>query len=184
MTTSDIDLLDAVFDKTERIIARVRPDQARLPTPCVDFDVARVVDHLVGWAKSFAAKLTGGAFEGDPNDYRAGAEPAADFHDAAGTIIGAYRDGGDATKQLPVGVLLMEYIVHGWDLAAATGQPADFTPAEAGRALDMGQQMLKPEYRGPGKTFGYEAEASDSASAVEKLVAFLGRSPEWAASKG
>jgi uncharacterized protein (TIGR03086 family) len=181
MTTSDIDLLDSVFDKTERIIARVSPDQAQLPTPCVDFDVARIVDHLVGWANSFAARLTGGTFEGDPNDYRAGADPAADFHDAAARIIRAYRDGGDAAQQLPIGVLLMEYVVHGWDLATATGQPADFTPAEADRALDMGQQMLKPEYRGPGKAFGHEADVSDSAGSVEKLVAFLGRSPDWAA---
>jgi uncharacterized protein (TIGR03086 family) len=184
VTASDIDLLASAFDTTERIMAGVRPEQARLPTPCSDFDVARLVDHLVGWAKSFAAKLTGGTFEGDPNDYRAGADPAADFHDAAGTIVGAYRDGGDAAKQLPVGVLLMECIVHGWDLATATGQPTSFTRAEADRALDMGQQMLKPEYRGPGKAFGFEVEASDSAGSVEKLVAFLGRSPDWAATTG
>jgi uncharacterized protein (TIGR03086 family) len=180
MTASDVDLLDSVFAKTERIIAGVRPDQAQLPTPCVDFDVARVVDHLVGWADSFAARLTGGAVD-DPGDYRAGADPVADFHDAAQRIVGAYRAGGDAAEQLPVGVLLMEYTVHGWDLATATGQPANFTPAEADRALDMGRQMLKPEYRGPDKAFGYEVEVADSAGAVERLVAFLGRNPDWAA---
>jgi uncharacterized protein (TIGR03086 family) len=181
MTASDIDLLASAFDKTERIMARVSPDQAQLPTPCGEFDVARLVDHLVGWAKSFEARLTGGTFEGDPNDYRAGADPAADFHDAAAAITGAYRDGGDSAEQLPVGVLLMECIVHGWDLATATGQPTDITPAEADRALEMGQQMLKPEYRGPGQPFGYEAQVSDSAGSVEKLVAFLGRSPDWPA---
>lgn len=182
MTTADIDLLASVFAKTEGIIAGVSPDHPQLPTPCADFDVARIVDHLVGWANSFAAKLTGGTFEGDPNDYRARANPVADFHKAAGTIMGAYRTEGDAAQQLPVGVLLMEYIVHGWDLATATGQPVSFTPAEADRALELGQQLLKPEYRGPGKAFGYEAEVSDSAGSVEKLVAFLGRSPDWQAS--
>jgi uncharacterized protein (TIGR03086 family) len=182
MSASDLDLLESVLDKTEGIIAGVRPDQVRLPTPCADFDVARVVDHLVGWASSFAARLSGGTFEGDPNDYRAGADPVADFHDAAGTIAGAYRDGGEAAAQLPVGILLMEFVVHGWDLATATGQTVSFTPAEADRALDTGQQMLKPEYRGPGKTFGYEAEVPDSASSVDRLVAFLGRSPGWTTS--
>jgi len=39
--------------------------------------------------------------------------------------------------------------------------------------------MLKPEYRGPGKTFGYEVEVSDDAGPVDRLVAFLGRDPGW-----
>jgi uncharacterized protein (TIGR03086 family) len=178
---ADIDLLGSAFDTTERIMARVSPDQARLPTPCDDFEVARLLDHLVGWAKSFAARLTGETYEGDPNDYRAGADPAAEFRDAAGTIVGAYRDGGAAAQQLPIGVLLMECIVHGWDLATATGQPPDFTTAQADRALHMGRQMLKPDYRGPGKAFGHEVEISEAAGSVARLVAFLGRSPAWAA---
>ena len=151
------------------------------PTPCTDFDVTRLVDHLVGWANAFATRLTGGSAAGDPNDYRAGARPAAEFHDAAQSLIGAYRAGGEPTQQMPVGFLVMEFLTHGWDLAAATGQPATFDPAAAELALHTGRQMLKPEYRGPGQSFGEEVEVDPTAGPVERLVAFMGRNPDWQA---
>ena len=179
MDASEIDQLESSLARTETIVAGVRADQAGLPTPCAEYDVARLVDHLVGWATSFAARVTGGTFEGDPNDFHAGADPTGEFHAGAQTIVAAYRAGRPEAEGLPVGLLLMEYVGHGWDLATATGQPVTFTAAEAEPALKMGQQMLKPEYRGPGQAFGLEAEAGEAAGSVDRLVAFLGRSPGW-----
>jgi uncharacterized protein (TIGR03086 family) len=179
MDGSEIDQLASALGKTESIIAGVLPGQGSLPTPCADFDVARLVDHVVGWATSFAARLTGGTYEGDPNDHRTGTEPAAEFHAASEKIVAAFRSGRAETEQTPVGMLLMEYVTHGWDLAIATGQPASFTAEEADVALSLGRQMLKPEYRGPGRGFGPETEVANSAGSVDKLVAFLGRSPGW-----
>jgi uncharacterized protein (TIGR03086 family) len=179
MDASEVDLLESALGKTEAIVAGVRPEQSRLPTPCADYDVARLVDHVVGWATSFAARVTGVTFEGDPNDHRAGVDPAAAFHTAAETIVEAYRSRRGETEALPVGMLLMEYVGHGWDLATATGQPVTFTAQEADPARKLGEQMLKPEHRGPGKAFGFEIEAGEAAGSVERLVAFLGRSPDW-----
>jgi uncharacterized protein (TIGR03086 family) len=179
MSEPEIDLLESVLDETEATIAAVRPGQEHLPTPCPDFDVARVVDHLVGWANSFAARLTGGSVTGDPNDYRVGVKPATEFHQAAQEIVGAYREGGEQAQKLPVGFLIMEFLVHGWDLATATGSSVRFRPAAADLGLATGRQMLQPEYRGPGKTFGYEVEVSDAAGPVDRLVAFMGRDPGW-----
>lgn len=179
MSPSEIDLLESVLNEAEATIAAVRPGQEHQPTPCPDLDVARIVDHLVGWARSFATRLTGGSDEGSPNDYRAGDDPATEFHQAAGTIIGAYREGGDQSQKLPVGFLIMEFLVHGWDLATATGRPVSFEPAAADLGLATGRQMLQPEYRGPGKSFGYEVEVSGTAGPVDRLVAFMGRDPGW-----
>ena len=181
MSSTDTDLLESALEKTAGVIAGVRPEQAHLPTPCTDFDVARVVDHMVGWAGSFAARLSGEPVDADPNDYRAGPDPAAEFRIAARSIVRAYREGGAAAGGLPVGVPLIEFVAHGWDLATATGQPVTYTSAEADRALDAGRQMLEPAYRGPGKKFGYEADVSPTAGPVEQLVAFLGRDPGWQA---
>lgn len=179
MGPSELDLLESVLDETEATIASVTPAQEHLPTPCPEMDVARLVDHLVGWASSFAARLTGGSVTGDPNDYRTGGNPATEFHQAAQTIVGAYREGGEQSQQLPVGLLIMEFLVHGWDLATATGRSVRFEPAAADLALATGRQMLQPEYRGPGKTFGYEVEVSEAAGPVDRLVAFMGRDPGW-----
>jgi uncharacterized protein (TIGR03086 family) len=177
MNPSEIDLLESVLGETEATVAAVTPAQEHLPTPCRELDVARIVDHLVGWANSFAARLIGSSVTGDPNDYRVGADPAAEFHQAAQTIVGAYREGGEQSQKLPAGFLTMEFLVHGWDLATATGRSVKFNPAAADLALATGRQMLQPEYRGPGKSFGYEVEVSDDAGPVDRLVAFMGRDP-------
>src|SRR5450631_2575099 len=95
MNPSEIDLLESVLDQTEATMASVMPGQEHLPTPCPEFDVARLVDHLVGWSSSFATRLTGGSVMGDPNDYRVGDDPATEFHQGAQTIVGAYREGGE-----------------------------------------------------------------------------------------
>jgi uncharacterized protein (TIGR03086 family) len=179
MSTSEIDLLESVLDQTEATIASVRPGQEHLPTPCPELDVARIVDHLVGWANSFATRLTGGSVTADPNDYSVGGNAATEFHQAAQRIVGAYREGGEQARKLPVGLIIMEFLVHGWDLAAATGWSVRFKPAAADLALATGAQMLQPQYRGPGKSFGYEVEVSDAAGPVDRLVAFLGRDPGW-----
>jgi uncharacterized protein (TIGR03086 family) len=184
MSQPEIDLLESVLGETEAAIASVAPGQEHLPTPCTDFDVARVVDHLVGWANSFAARLTGGSVTGDPNDFRAGATPAAEFHHAGQAILAAYREGGEESQKLPIGILMMEFLVHGWDLAAATGSSVRFSSDAADLALATGRQMLAPEYRGPGKTFGDEVEVSDTAGPVDRLVAFLGRDPGWQGAPG
>jgi uncharacterized protein (TIGR03086 family) len=184
MSPADIDLLESVLDETEATITAVTPGQEHLPTPCTEMDVARILDHLAGWAGSFAARLTGRSVTGDPNDYRVTGNPVTEFHQAAQTIVGAYREGGEQSQKLPVGFLLMEFLVHGWDLATATGQSVSFEPAAADLALATGRQMLKPEYRGPGKTFGFEVEVSDDAGPVDRLVAFLGRDPGWQAPRG
>ena len=96
-------------------------------------------------------------------------------------MVDGYRRGIDAAQKMPVGMLLMEYIVHAWDLAIATGQPLRFTGEEADGALQVGLGMLKPEYRGPGKAFGYEAPVSETADTLDRLVAFLGRDLQWQA---
>lgn len=184
MNQPEIVLLESVLDETEAAIASVAPGQEHLPTPCTDFDVARVVDHLVGWASSFALRLNGGPVTGDPNDFRAGATPATEFHQAGQAILAAYREGGEESQKLPIGILIMEFLVHGWDLATATGSPVTFRPDAADLALATGKQMLAPEYRGAGKTFGDEVEVSDAAGPVDRLVAFLGRDPGWPGAAG
>ena len=179
MATTETDLLDAVLTDTAATISAVTPDQQHWPTPCPDFDVARIVDHLVGWTSRFAAQMAGRAVEGDPDDFRTAGDPAAEFRQAAHTIVAAHRHGGEASKQLPVGIILMESLVHGWDVATATGQTVTFSAEAVDQALVAGRQMLKPEYRGPGKSFGLEVAASDAANPLQRLVAFLGRDPHW-----
>lgn len=179
MSESDVDLLESVLAETEATIRAVGPGQGHRPTPCADLDVARLTDHVVGWAASFAGRLTDGADVGDPNEYRVGPNPAAEFHQAAQRIVGSYRSMTAQSQNLPAGFLIMEFLTHGWDLATAIDRPVSYRDEAAELALTTGRLMLKPEYRGPDNSFGPEVPVPDSAGAVDRLVAFLGRNPAW-----
>jgi uncharacterized protein (TIGR03086 family) len=177
MSHSDVDLLETVLLETEATIAAVRSDQLHLSTPCADFDVTDLLNHMIGWARSFAARLTGASSTEDPNAYRVGENPAGEFHAAAQAIVVAYRSAAEPTGQLPAGFMVMEFLTHGWDLAAAIGRPPMY-PAEAAElGLTTAMEMLKPEYRG--SSFLPEVEVDSTEQAVDRLVAFMGRNPAW-----
>jgi uncharacterized protein (TIGR03086 family) len=181
----DVSLLSRVLDKTGGLIEGVRSDQWELPTPCTDWDVRALVEHILGWIRVFDAAANGGVFEGDPADYRLGDAPAEDFRSSADSLVEGWRAGGtERTVRLTMGEMpapmvfdmtLMEYVTHGWDVATATGQPVPFTDAEAEEVLGRARATLKPEYRGPDTAMGEEAEAPAGAPAVVRLAAFMGR---------
>lgn len=182
--------LAVVIDKTTTLLAAARPEQRALPTPCPDYDVAALTDHLVGWLRMFAARAAGTDYHDDPSAYKCGAHPAAEFAAAGAQAVAAFRSGAAdrplrmTSSELPgsmvLGMMLIEYVGHGWDLAVATGQPVPYAELEAQAALEAARGMLMPAYRGPGKTFGYEVEVSADASTVDRLVAFIGRDPHLA----
>jgi uncharacterized protein (TIGR03086 family) len=171
---------------------RVDPGQQELATPCPDYDVQKLVDHMVGWAHLFAAAACGETFEGDPTAYAAEEDAAQDFNRAADRIVEGWRSGGfDRTVRMTSGELpapmvfdmtLMEYLTHGWDLAVATGQPVPYSDTEAEETLRRAQRTLPDEYRGAGKPFGPARETASDADALTRLVAFLGRDPGSVAS--
>ncbi|GAA1427031.1 TIGR03086 family metal-binding protein [Microlunatus lacustris] len=171
------------------LLAGVTPDQLTLPTPCAEFDVAQLVQHLYGVADRVEALGHGRpaadvpAFVDDlPEDlaagYRALAErsQAAWADDAALTRVVVAPFGPLPGAQV-VGVYVSEQVTHGWDLAMATGQPAEAAPelAELGeRAI---RAVLDPLPRGGVVPFGPAVEAAPGAGPTERLAAYLGRSP-------
>jgi uncharacterized protein (TIGR03086 family) len=179
MGDHDIDLLAASLSEAEASVRAVRPEQRPDPTPCPDYDVGALVDHLVGWARSFADRLTGAEGGTDPGSYRAGDDPGAELHEAAASIVASYRSGAPGAAQLPLGMLVGEYAVHGWELSRAIGREPQVDPAAAELALTTLQGMLKPEYRGEGRAFGLEVAVDPSAPAIDRLVGFSGRDPGW-----
>jgi uncharacterized protein (TIGR03086 family) len=176
----DVANLASAVEVTEGIVAGVRAEQAHLPTPCTKYEVTQLLDHLVGFSSQFADKANGVTPPADPATTVAGDDPQATYHDAGARLVAGYRGGaeGDAT---PLGIVLVETITHGWDLATATGQPTPYTEASITAALDTSRGMLSPEYRGDGKPFADEVEVSSSAPALDRLVGFMGRDPHWSA---
>lgn len=184
---TEIDVLASILAKTGDLIAGVAPDRRGDPTPCPGFDVAGLVDHLVGWSGSFAAAAAGRVYEGDPAAVRAGDDPAGEFRAAAGEMVAGWREhgldrtvsiaGGETPGELAFNMTVMEYLTHGWDLAVASGQPVPFTDDEAAEVLARARRTLPDQYRGDGMPFGEVVPVPDDAPPVDRLVGFMGRDP-------
>jgi len=69
----------------------------------------------------------------------------------------------------------VENLVHGWDLARATGQPGWIPDDVAGRALAWSREQLTSRPEGPGAPFAAEVPVPPDAPAVDRLAGFLGR---------
>jgi uncharacterized protein (TIGR03086 family) len=183
----DNDLLTGILDKTGDVLAGVRPDQGTIPTPCPEYDVHALMNHIVGWIQVFEAGCHGRSYEGDPGAYQCGADAAEVFRAAAKSLEAGWAEfgmdrkvritSGEMPAPMVFNMTVMEYLTHGWDLAVATGQAVPYTEEEASATLARAEVTLPPEYRGGDMPFGPIVEVDPDAPAVTRLVAFLGRHP-------
>jgi uncharacterized protein (TIGR03086 family) len=154
-------------------------DHRELPTPCSEFTVHDLVEHLMDSLRA----LGGMAGAEIPEDIRASSAEDYIAH-AAEAALAAWRarglDGdvpfgaGTAPAALPAGILSIEFLVHGWDLARATDQP--FSPPEPLTAYvtALAERIIQPDNRGTGKNFADVAPAAQD-DPVTRLMAFTGR---------
>ncbi len=181
---SDIDVLESVLAKDEALIAAVRPDQLGAPTPCPDYEVRDLLNHIVGWLQVFDASANERSYSGDPAAYVSD-DPLTDFRTSATSLVAGWRSGGvdrtvqmtggDLPAQMVLSMALMEYLAHGSDLAAATGQTVPFSDAELAVGLERAQVTLPDQYRGDGKPFGKIIDVPESAPVLDRFRGFLGR---------
>jgi len=193
MTTDPdpIDQLSRALDQTGAIISRVRPDQSTLPTPCSAWDVGALIDHLVHDLRQFTARASGGTR--DQQDGGAvGDDWTAAYRETSNGLLAAWRADGalDRTVELPIGEVpatwiigqhIADVVVHGWDIAKATGQSTDLDPELGQFSLDWARESLKPEFRGDedsGRSFGPEVPVAADAPLYDRLAGFFGRNPD------
>ncbi|MEQ0557591.1 TIGR03086 family metal-binding protein [Amycolatopsis sp. NEAU-NG30] len=156
------------------------------PTACTGWDVRAVVNHLAHGN----AKVAFWAGTGPPapdGDYL-GASPVAAFEASVARARAVLAEPGLFTRTVTTplgevpGVFLVhmrvnEYVVHGWDIADATGQPTDLVPDLATQALEQWRTRFGAAPRQPGGPFDPEVPPPEDATAADRLAAFLGRRP-------
>ena len=179
-----LDLLERAARQTGRLIDAVRPDQAHLPTPCTDWDVRALVNHIVFDVRRFAAML-GGQDAGSPDADLIDADWSAAYRAATDALLATWRQQdldqvmqtriGEFPVRWAIGQHLADLAVHGWDVARATGQPTEQDPEVGQAALDWARENLKPQYRG--EAFGPEVSVPEHAPLYDRLAAFFGRAP-------
>lgn len=162
------------------VMAEITPDQLDLPTPCAQFTVRGVLQHMIGGATMFAAAYRDeSAPEPDLDDPLAGIGPALQDLGEAVSAPGAL----DRTIPAPFGELdgatflryvVLDGLVHGWDLATATGQPYDPPADLVAEADTYAHGMLDPLR--DGTTFADAVTPAPDATPIERLAAYTGRS--------
>jgi len=180
--------LDTILPELDHVASRVGPDQFGAPTPCANFAVRDLFDHMIGGAGQFAPQLRGAASAAatDPARLDDGERPAA-LKSALAELLDAVKAPGALGRgvTLPFGTvpgavlarfLTVDGMVHTWDMARATGQRYE-PPAElAETVLATARELIASEMR-DGDTFAAEVEVADDAPAIDRLVAFTGRTP-------
>lgn len=184
-------LLQPVLADLAVVVDAITADQLDGPTPCSERDVGGLRSHTIGWLDAFATGLsdpegkTPVEHAEDLEVTAAGAQvttSATQIEDAIAVGAGA-RDLFIGSNSMPgemsLSMILWEYVVHGWDLAVATGQDWSPAPAAIEAALDFAPGMLTPDFQGEGKAFALPVAVPDDASALDRLLGLSGRDPSW-----
>ena len=167
-----------------RLVDAIGDDQWTNATPCPQWDVKALVNHLI-WENLAAAALADNQPRTDHDADHAGPDPAAAFHEAVGRARTAFTRPGMVTDEygpyrapgaMLVQQVIIELLAHGWDLAVATGQPTDLAPMAAERTLAVAPVFYGAVPRTPGSSFGPQRPAPADATATDRLAAYLGRS--------
>ena len=189
-----LDLHDRARASTARIVAGVQvPTSSDSPHRASSGTSAR---SWVTWSEATGCSPTWpratpwkAQLLADPVALRALAtdDPAGAYEETARVVSEAWRGPGalERTVHMPFGDVpgpfavtlhFVDTLVHGWDVARATGQDTDLDPELAGAALAFARENLLVALRGPGRPFGLEVPTT-STSVGDQLVAFMGRTP-------
>lgn len=189
--------MDAVPDlepaaaRLRSLLTGVGDDQLAQPTPCPDYVVADLLSHLVGLTVAFRD-----AARKQPSDGVPGAVPPLDpawrqlLPAQLDELVAAWREPGVGEGMTAAGgvelpgsvaaaVALDELVLHGWDLARATGQPYDCDHTSAEVVHGFVSAVAAEGDEGPEGLFGRPVDVPPSAPLFDRCLGLSGRDPAW-----
>ena len=150
-------------------------------TACTEYTVAQLVDHVMGSIASLGG--CAGARMPERDQY---APVETQIADAAQAALEAWRRRGlegtvklgprEVAAAMPVNILSLEFLVHAWDFARATGRDVVVSEPLADYALQLAGMVITPEARGFAG-FADSVEIPADAAVLDRLIAFTGRQP-------
>jgi uncharacterized protein (TIGR03086 family) len=181
-----IEQLAHIVPTLNALVDRIDPAQLNDPTPCDRFTVHDVLDHMMVGGGTFAYMFRGEEAPEITAPPVYGRVPAAEFSATMNGLLDAMKTPGamDRTITTPMGEMpgsafarfvAFDGTVHAWDLATAAGLPIEL-PTEVVDAVDEFARSAVSDEMRDGDTFKQATEAPESATPLERLVAFSGRS--------
>jgi uncharacterized protein (TIGR03086 family) len=180
------------------LVRHVDDRQLAARTPCPDYCVGDLLDHIGGLATAFTWAATKQALEqpdvGPSGDAgRLGDDWRERIPEALDVLARAWRDPDAWTGSTKAGgielpgeicglVALDEIVVHGWDLAVATGQRFDVDEASLQAVAAFASSFSGAGTEDQrGDAFGPEVAVPAEAPLLERVLGMLGRDPRWSA---
>jgi uncharacterized protein (TIGR03086 family) len=158
------------LDQLGILLAAVTPDDAGRATPCSEWTVADLSDHLVNSVAGMATMASGGQPDWSATTHYD--DPAAALQREGRGLVEALDAGSGS---FPEGMAAAELAVHAYDLSTALGRPtANLDPEVAEAGLAFMSASMTDDMRGG--AFGPEQPAPADADAYERIAAFAGRS--------
>jgi uncharacterized protein (TIGR03086 family) len=184
-------LIDKAVTTALEVVENIKPDQLDAPTPCAEFDVRGLLNHLLFWGPSLNAAAREepvpppAATESDVD--LVGDDWAADLGALLHDRAAAWREPSAWTGTTTLGgphempavvigaMVLAETVVHAWDLAQATGQAPSWDDglleeihADLVRTAPMGRDM---------GVYGPEVPVPSDAPLIDRVLGLTGRTP-------
>jgi uncharacterized protein (TIGR03086 family) len=185
---SPIDLLVSARDQFQPILAEVTPADLGSRTPCSEWDLRALLNHVGARASLSASAAENEAVTtfADVSEDLLGSDPADTVQRLIDASVAAWQTATDldAIRITPlgevpgVGIIIFQaqdVFVHSWDVAHTLGYAAGYEPALTEAMIEMHHQTITPEMRS--LFFGPEITVADEDPAIDRLVAFLGRQP-------
>lgn len=177
----ELDSAEASLQVLQQVVHGIATDDSTKQTPCREFDVAGLTDHLLN-----SITLLGGAVdaqlpERNPDDsverqIIAAARPTLDAwrrHGLEGTV--PFGD-NEAPAQFMAAILSLEFLVHAWDYASAVDRPIDAPDSLTDYVTGLAHRIITPDGR-IRAGFDDPVDVAGHASKLDRLAAFTGRVP-------
>lgn len=182
------------------VVSFVMTDDLSRPTPCAGWDLADLLTHMTVQHRGFAAAARGAG--ADLSIWRpetvadaVAADPVAAYAAAAADVIDAFAGvnvlertvalpefgvGAAFPASLAIGFHLVDYLVHGWDVARTLGKPFDPPSEVVATALPLALAVPDGGFRTDTKSpFGPTIPPSEQAGDLDRILTHLGRDPRW-----
>ena len=189
--TSFVDLAPAA-DRVAGLLPGVTDECLGAPTPCAESTVADLLSHLLGLSEAFRAGAEKAPDRGPPpsDPARSGPDWRTELPARLDTLVAAWRvpqarvgttsvGGVEMPAAMVAVVALDELVLHGWDLARATGQAYEVDPASVEACLEFVAPTARPE--GVPGLFGPPVPVPEDAPVLHRLLGLSGRDPGWSA---
>jgi uncharacterized protein (TIGR03086 family) len=172
---------EATLAELRRVVQAIAAGDLGSQTPCREFDVAALTDHLMN-----SITTIGGIAEADlplrnrddsvERQIILAARPAVDAWRTRGLDGTVQLGSNEVPAKVMAGVLSLEFLVHAWDYAQATGQKVQPSEEVAGFVFGLARQIITPQGR-TNVGFDDPVGVPDSAPVFDRLIAFTGRAP-------